>query len=201
MATLEPRLLLLDREGTVLRSPPDVYVLDWDDVVLQQEAINTIVCASRHGFVPVLITNQSCVNHGLTTQAWVDEVNAWIVKAVREAGGSSLLALSCPHIDSDGCACRKPKPGLLHEAARLSGLSLATAWTVGNSYTDLGAARAAGVARFLHVCPSGGSDLCAEQDVECLPNFHNLTSVIRTDTEAGMEHGSHSRAQSASHPS
>jgi D-glycero-D-manno-heptose 1,7-bisphosphate phosphatase len=174
----ERRLLLLDRDGTVLLAPPHTYVLAAEDVILHERAAETIAHATCHNFVPVLVTNQSCVARGLTTQDWVDEVNAWIGAAVHRAGGGPLLALSCPHVDADGCACRKPKSAMLHDAARLTDLELTTAWSVGDSGNDLDAARAAGVGRFLHVCPPSNSSVCREPDVECLPRFRDLVTFI-----------------------
>lgn len=171
------RMLLLDREGTVLRSPDDVYVRTWDDVELMPDAIATIVHAAARSFVPVLVTNQSCVNRGIVTQAWVDEVNAWLVAQVVAAGGPDFLTLSCPHVDADGCACRKPLPGMLLEAAARTGLSVHKAWFVGDSIVDLGAARAAGIGTFLGVGDPVGT-LCSEPDVECLPAFSELRKVV-----------------------
>jgi len=48
----------------------------------------------------------------------------------------------CPHGPDEGCACRKPKPGMLHAIAEHYGVSLARLWFVGDSLGDLEAARA-----------------------------------------------------------
>lgn len=174
MTIRDARLLLLDRDGTLLLPPREGYVLNWSDVVLRQDVVQAVTHAARGGFVPVVVTNQSCVGRQITTQAWVDEVNSWIARIIVEGGGSLPLALSCPHVPVDDCDCRKPRPGMLQQAAELTGLPLSTAWMVGDSFADLGAARAARVERFLHVCPSGGSSVCAERDADCLPDFQAL---------------------------
>ena len=171
----ERRLLLLDREGTVLRAPADVYVRTWDDVEFAPRAVETIVAASGLGYVPALVTNQSCVNRGIVTQAWVDEVNAWIVAAVKAGGGPDFITLSCPHVDADDCACRKPRPGMLVEAARLTSLPLEQAFFVGDSDMDAAAAAVAGVARFLRVC---GAQNCGHVGATCIPDFASLACEL-----------------------
>jgi D-glycero-D-manno-heptose 1,7-bisphosphate phosphatase len=178
MPMAERRLLLLDREGTVLHAPPDVYVRTWDDVVLAEHAARTIAAAGAKGFVPVLVTNQSCVGRGIVTQDWVDEVNAWLVAQVVASGGPEFLTLSCPHVDADDCDCRKPRTGMLVEAAKRTGLPLASAWYVGDSPVDLAAARAAGVARFFHVCSVADREDCDQGGVTRLPRFADLTAQL-----------------------
>jgi len=50
----------------------------------------------------------------------------------------------CPHDDSDDCACRKPKPGMLLEAARRAKIDLHESFVVGDRWRDIDAGRAVG---------------------------------------------------------
>jgi D-glycero-D-manno-heptose 1,7-bisphosphate phosphatase len=50
----------------------------------------------------------------------------------------------CYHIDQDQCPCRKPKPGMLLEAARERGIDLAHSWMIGDRWRDIAAGKAAG---------------------------------------------------------
>ena len=50
----------------------------------------------------------------------------------------------CPHDDADGCACRKPKPGMLVEAAQRRGIDLAASFMVGDRWRDVEAGVRAG---------------------------------------------------------
>jgi len=54
----------------------------------------------------------------------------------------------CPHTDADGCACRKPKPGMLLDAAAEFGIDLAASHMVGDRWRDVAAGRAAGCTTF-----------------------------------------------------
>ena len=50
----------------------------------------------------------------------------------------------CFHVDADNCTCRKPKPGLLLEAAQEREIALSESWMIGDRWRDLEAGRAAG---------------------------------------------------------
>ena len=50
----------------------------------------------------------------------------------------------CPHDDADGCECRKPKPGMLVDAALEHGIALERSFMVGDRWSDVEAGRAAG---------------------------------------------------------
>jgi D-glycero-D-manno-heptose 1,7-bisphosphate phosphatase len=92
------------------------------------------------GFALVVVTNQPDIARGTQTMAEVDRMHERL---------RSLVALDevcvCPHDDADGCACRKPKPGMLLAAAERLGLDLARSACVGDRWRDVEAARRAGV--------------------------------------------------------
>jgi D-glycero-D-manno-heptose 1,7-bisphosphate phosphatase len=98
-------------------------------------------CARLHaaGFRLLVVTNQPDVARGTQTMATVDRLNA---EVQRLAGVDDMFV--CPHDDSDGCNCRKPRPGLLLAAAKSHGIVLAASVMVGDRDRDIGAGRAAG---------------------------------------------------------
>lgn len=91
------------------------------------------------GFVLLAVTNQPDVARGTTTRAQVEAIHAALLAALPLDG-----IACCWHDDADGCACRKPKPGLLLEAARARGLDLARSFMVGDRWRDTEAGVAAG---------------------------------------------------------
>ena len=116
--------VFLDRDGVLIRAP----VVDGvparsasvDELELEQGAAEA--CAALHdaGFLLVMVTNQPEIARGNVSREAVD--------AMHERLGE-LLPLDdmrvCPHDDADDCACRKPKPGMLLDAARELGIDLA----------------------------------------------------------------------------
>ena len=91
------------------------------------------------GFLNVVVTNQPDVATGKAKREDVDAIHAHLLKNL------PIDAVKvCFHTDGEGCACRKPKPGMLLEAARELGIELAASFLVGDRWRDVAAAHAAG---------------------------------------------------------
>jgi D-glycero-D-manno-heptose 1,7-bisphosphate phosphatase len=91
------------------------------------------------GFQLVVVTNQPDVANGLTTKASVEAMHAELRKRLPVDD----IAV-CYHVDADDCACRKPKPGMILDAARKYGIDLARSYLVGDRWRDVQAGQAAG---------------------------------------------------------
>jgi len=91
------------------------------------------------GFLTVVVTNQPDVRTGKQSLERVREFHAYL---------RSELPIDdirvCYHIDSDGCHCRKPKPGMLIEAAKVLDIDLAESYMVGDRWRDVLAGQRAG---------------------------------------------------------
>jgi len=93
----------------------------------------------RAGYRLIVVTNQPDIARGTTSRAEVDAIN----DVLRARLGLDEIRV-CPHDDADGCNCRKPKPGLLLDAARRWNIDLAHSFMVGDRWRDVEAGRAAG---------------------------------------------------------
>lgn len=92
------------------------------------------------GFILLVVSNQPDVARGDLSLAAVEAINEALRRVLR------LDAVYfCPHDTGDDCACRKPKPGLIHEGARQWDIDLARSFLIGDRWVDLAAAAAAGV--------------------------------------------------------
>jgi histidinol-phosphate phosphatase family protein len=130
--------VLLDRDGTLVVDVP----YNGDPVRVKpvpgaRAALDRLRAA---GLPTAVVSNQSGVARGLLTTEQVAAVNA----RVDELLGPFDAVVVCEHGPDDGCACRKPRPGLVLEAARRLGVDPARCVLVGDIGTDVEAARAAG---------------------------------------------------------
>jgi histidinol-phosphate phosphatase family protein len=137
------RAALLDRDGTLVEDVP----YNGDPAAVRplpgvREALDRLRAA---GLRLAMVTNQSGIARGLLTDDEVRAVNARVEALL----GPFDAVLYCPHGPDDGCACRKPQPGLVVEAARALGVPPGDCVVVGDIGADLGAARAAGAAAVL----------------------------------------------------
>jgi D-glycero-D-manno-heptose 1,7-bisphosphate phosphatase len=96
------------------------------------------------GYVLLVVSNQPDVARGDLSLDAVEEIN----RALRDALPIDAVYV-CPHDTGDGCACRKPKPGLIQAGAQEWGVDLARSWLIGDRWVDLAAAESAGVAGLL----------------------------------------------------
>ena len=91
------------------------------------------------GFVLVVVTNQPDIATGRTSRDVVQAMN----DNVRRRLPVDDIKM-CPHVDADACGCRKPKPGMLIEAAQEHDIDLSHSFMVGDRWRDIGAGEAAG---------------------------------------------------------
>jgi D-glycero-D-manno-heptose 1,7-bisphosphate phosphatase len=93
----------------------------------------------ERGFLLIVVTNQPDVGRGAQSFEAVEEVNAELRRRLPLDD-----VLVCYHDDRDGCACRKPAPGLLLEGAAKYRIDLVSSYMVGDRWRDVEAGRQAG---------------------------------------------------------
>jgi D-glycero-D-manno-heptose 1,7-bisphosphate phosphatase len=136
--------VFFDRDGIVNQSPGPGYVERWGDFHLLPEFVEVLRTVTRLAWPAVIVSNQRGVALGRMTAATVDDMHRRLRAILREQHGVDVLdILYCPH-DRNSCDCRKPKPGLLLEAARRHDLDLPHSWMIGDHATDIQAGQAAG---------------------------------------------------------
>ncbi len=92
------------------------------------------------GYLTVLATNQPGISRGMLDWETLSRMHALLRETV-----PLDAVMVCPHTDRDGCECRKPKAGMLREAAARLSIDLAASYFVGDTDRDVEAALAAGV--------------------------------------------------------
>ena len=137
------RAVFLDRDGVINRAvvrdgkpyPPD-SVAELEILPGVPEALAALRDA---GFLIVVVTNQPDVATGKQRREVVEAMHALLA---RELALDEIKV--CYHASADGCACRKPKPGMLLEAAAEHGIDLGSSYVVGDRWRDVAAGQAAG---------------------------------------------------------
>lgn len=142
--------LFLDRDGTINRDHGYVATRDrWEWIPGAIEAIRLATALSWRVFV---VTNQSGVARGLYDEAAVKALHAWMLAALKEAGGTVDDIRYCPFHEEATVAryrrasdWRKPAPGMITDLIRRWDLDPARCVLVGDQPSDLAAAHAAGI--------------------------------------------------------
>lgn len=136
--------IFLDRDGVIIENRSD-YVRSWDDVAIFGQALTALARINFSPYRIVVVTNQSAVGRGIISLEAVHEINNRLVKVIEQTGGRINDFFICPHAPKDNCDCRKPKPGLLLQAAGELSLDLKRSILVGDTLSDIHAGQAAGV--------------------------------------------------------
>lgn len=135
------KLIILDRDG-VINEDSDDYIKTVDEWIAIPSSITAIARLSKAGWTVAVATNQSGIARGYYPLEVLDAMHARLHELVAEQGGEVGLIVYCPHGPDDGCDCRKPKPGMLHQIAAHYATELTGVWFVGDSSGDLNAALA-----------------------------------------------------------
>lgn len=133
------KLIVLDRDGSLGQIPED-FVRSPDDWVPQPGALEAVARLNQAGWRVVVASNQSGLGRGLFDMATLNAVHTRMHKLLAAAGARVDAVFVCPHTPEEGCACRKPEPGLLQQIGQRYGVALSEIRAVGDSLNDVRAA-------------------------------------------------------------
>jgi D-glycero-D-manno-heptose 1,7-bisphosphate phosphatase len=137
------RAVFLDRDGVINQNRDD-YVRRWDEFVFWPGALDALRRLAQTPLLIIVVTNQSIINRGLASLQEVQDICRRMVEEIQNNGGRIDGVLMCPHRPDEGCNCRKPRPGLLLEAADLYHLDLPQSYLIGDAMSDVEAGLSAG---------------------------------------------------------
>lgn len=136
-------VVFLDRDG-VINVNRDDYVKSWDEFEFITGAKEAIKLLNDNNYWVIIITNQSPIGRGIFSHERLREIHELMLNELADTGAHIDAIYYCPHSPDDNCECRKPKPGLLFQAADELGIDLKRSWFIGDSEGDFQAGESAG---------------------------------------------------------
>lgn len=173
--------IFLDRDGVIIKNRAD-YVRRWDDVEIFPQALDALARLRHWPGKIVIVTNQSVVGRGLISLQEAQGINRRLLREIEAAGGRIDAVYMCPHAPDDNCACRKPRPGMLTQAARDLQIDLTQSIMIGDALTDLAAGRAAGVREVALVRTGHGQEQAASpaaNEMEPFAVYNTLSDALQ----------------------
>lgn len=192
------KAIFVDRDGTLNRMVYDEThgLLDSPRRPAQVELVpgagEFLKQVKAMGYMVFVVTNQPGIAKGTITVRELGAVNRRLSALLGKEGGKWDALYYCPHHpgDSNGketlrrfmrvCDCRKPKPGLLFQAAEEHGIDLAASWMIGDGLNDVQAGKAAGCRTILL------TSLKLEQIQRFVGSKETTPDVIAPDYDAAI---------------
>jgi D-glycero-D-manno-heptose 1,7-bisphosphate phosphatase len=142
------KTIILDRDG-VINVDSALYIkspAEWQPIAGSLEAIARL---NHAGYRVLVATNQSGIGRGLFDMDTLNAMHEKMHKHLAAVGGRIDAIFYCPHTADEGCACRKPQPGMFERIAKVYNIDLKGVPAVGDSLRDLQAGSAVGCAPML----------------------------------------------------
>jgi len=142
-ATKKTHAVFLDRDGVLNRAlvrdglpyPPRELA----EVEILPDVLKALLALKAAGYILITVSNQPDVARGTLKRDTVESINAYL--------GERLPInqfIMCYHDSGDGCECRKPKSGMLHEGAAKFNIDLGESYMIGDRWRDVDAGKNAG---------------------------------------------------------
>jgi len=139
---MRQRAVFLDRDGTINR---DVgYPGSYESIEIYPYSFEAVRKLNEAGFITVVVTNQSGVGRGLIREDILRAIHLRLQEDFKAHNASLDRIYYCPHYVSSvypeynkDCDCRKPKPGMAHQAAAELGIDTAKSYMIGDKAEDM----------------------------------------------------------------
>ena len=143
------KAIFIDKDGTLIRDIP--YNVDPALIDIEPSVSSGLQMLAEAGYELVIISNQSGVARGYFEASALDKVRLRIQQLLATSNVQLSGFYYCPHFSggtvpefSIDCICRKPKPGMILQAAEDLDISLANSWMIGDILHDVEAGNRAG---------------------------------------------------------
>jgi len=169
--------IILDRDG-VINHDSDLYIKSPEEWLPIEGSLEAIARLHQSGIKVVVATNQSGIARGLYDEATLELIHDKMNQLIAQAGGELAGIFYCPHGPDDGCDCRKPRPGLVHQITEALAIDPNNVPFIGDSVRDLVAAKAAGCQPILVKSGKGERSIESGKVESHIPIFDDLASFV-----------------------
>ena len=144
--------IFLDRDGVINHDYE--YVHKAENFVFINDVFDCCKQFIKQGYIIVIITNQSGIARGYYSEEDFNLLNQWMLEQFKLNHIDITATYFCPHHSIKGvgnyktdCECRKPKPGMIQQAAQEHHINLAQSILIGDNLSDIKAGKAAGIGK------------------------------------------------------
>ncbi len=144
------KVIFLDRDGVINKKASKAdYIKKWSEFEFLPGSIEAIRLLTLAKYKIFIITNQAGIARGMMNTKDLEDIHKRMLRELKNAGANISGIYWCPHGWDEGCVCRKPKPGLLYQAADENQFDLTKSVFIGDDERDEEAGMAAGVRTIL----------------------------------------------------
>ncbi len=171
--------VFLDRDGTINEEVE--YLHEPDELRLLPGTAQAVRLLNQAAIPVILVTNQAGVGRGYYSEAAMHALHSELAVRLAARGAHLDAIYHCPHHPDENCDCRKPKPGMLLQAAAEHGIDLRRSFVIGDKMSDLEAGKRAGSHTVLVLTGYGRAERRAFQGRDFQPDHvgEDLLAVVR----------------------
>jgi D-glycero-D-manno-heptose 1,7-bisphosphate phosphatase len=164
------KTIFIDRDGVINRNAAEHdYIKTLSEFEFLPNSKRAILDLSEAGHQMFIVSNQAGINKGIIKREDFKEIDDYINRELRD---SITKIYYCPHKLEENCNCRKPKPGMLLQAAKEYDLILSDCYYIGDAEEDVEIAKRAGC-KIIFVLSGRGLD-----QIKKIPTWDYKPDVI-----------------------
>lgn len=180
------KAILMDRDGTVIKEKPGVYLCDPKGVKLYKNTLKALKLFKEMGYKLFIVSNQSGIGRGYFGEEEVKAVNDRMIKLLEKAADIQAIYY-CPHAPGQDCNCRKPAPGMGHKIIKEHNIDIENSFMIGDKKSDIDFAKNIGMEGILVLTANGKKQrakyLQALKDVKICLDIYGAAKYIKECTK------------------
>lgn len=172
------RMVIIDRDG-VINQDSDSYIKSADEWIPISGSLEAICRLKKAGYLVTVASNQSGLARGLYNEETLKQIHDKMDRMLATRGAGVDGIFYCPHGPEENCLCRKPRPGLLLQIANQFDIDLSATPFVGDSISDIHAAKMASALPVLVRTGRGEHVMQSYTEAVDVPTYDDLAHFVR----------------------